>query len=127
MAGSATPSKAHRKRLLQRLLAQALTYPEAWEDNPWGESPVAKVGKKIFVFVGSPEQPGISVKLPQSSGPVLTLPCATPTGYGLGRAGWVTIDLAGPDAPPVAVLREWIDESYRAVAPKTLVRRLDSD
>ena len=110
--------------MLDGLLVHALTYPEAWEDNPWGESPVAKVGKKIFLFVGTPEQPGISVKLPHSSGPVLTLPCATPTGYGLGRAGWVTIDLASPDAPPEPILLEWIDESYRAVAPKTLVKRL---
>jgi hypothetical protein len=27
--------------------------------------------------------------------------------------------------PPLDVLRKWIDESYRAVAPATLVKELD--
>ena len=30
------------------------------------------------------------------------------------------------DEVPVDLLEEWIDESYRAVAPKTLVKQLDT-
>ncbi len=46
--------------------------------------------------------------------------------YGLGRSGWVTIDLTKGRKPPVDLLKAWIDESYRAVAPKTLITRLST-
>jgi predicted DNA-binding protein (MmcQ/YjbR family) len=101
----------------KQLLGHALALPGAWVDHPWGED-VAKVGKKVFVFFGieSSEGAGMSVKLPQSQAIALAQPGAEPTGYGLGKAGWVSIRFGG-DAP-LEMLREWIDESYRAVAPK---------
>jgi predicted DNA-binding protein (MmcQ/YjbR family) len=104
----------------------ALSLPEAWEDQPWDESLVAKVGKKIFVFLGSPEEPGISVKLPDSAGHALSLVAGTPTGYGLGRHHWVSLDLAAGDCPDTEVLLDWVEESYRTVAPKRLVTQLDT-
>lgn len=114
------------ERLADQLLTLALGYPEAWEDHPWGDT-VAKVRKKIFVFVGvHDEHLGLTVKLPESAELALSFPWAERTGYGLGKAGWVTARFPiGTDAP-VDLLEEWIDESYRAVAPKTLVARLDA-
>lgn len=105
----------------------ALSYPEAQEDHPWGET-VVKVKKKVFVFLGKPEDGGVglSVKLPQSNLLALDLPFATPTGYGLGKAGWVTAQFSPKQKPPLDLLKQWIDESYRAVAPRTLVARLDA-
>ena len=35
-----------------RLRAAALALPGAWEDSPWEGDTVAKVGDKIFVFLG---------------------------------------------------------------------------
>ena len=104
----------------------ALGYPEAREDHPWGET-VIKVKKKVFVFLGHPEDGGVglSVKLPQSNLLALDLPFATPTGYGLGKAGWVTAHFSPKQKPPLELLKQWIDESYRAVAPRTLVAKLD--
>lgn len=56
----------------------------------------------------------------------LMLPFAEPTGYGLGKSGWVTATFnAGEKAPPVALLKQWLDESYRAIAPKKLVKALE--
>jgi hypothetical protein len=55
----------------------------------------------------------------------LSLPFASPTGYGLGKSGWVTARFAAKDKPPLEMLRKWIEESYRAVAPKELVKLLD--
>ena len=52
-------------------------------------------------------------------------PGAEPTGYSLGRAGWVTIPLRDT-TPPVEVLTDWVEESYRTVAPKRLVAELDA-
>ena len=101
-----------------KLLAFALSLPEAQEDHPWGDT-VAKVGKKIFVFVGADR---ITVKLEESHAHALSIDGAAPTGYGLGRAGWVTVPIAGI---PLDLLREWIEESYRIVAPKRLVTVLD--
>jgi predicted DNA-binding protein (MmcQ/YjbR family) len=106
----------------------ALAMPGAWQDTPWEEDHVAKVGKKIFVFMGdaSNPTPGITVKLPESQGQALGLDCVVPSGYGLGRAGWVTIDLAGRDRPSLEVLCDWVEESYRAIAPKKLIKELDA-
>ncbi|WP_428261070.1 MmcQ/YjbR family DNA-binding protein [Haliangium sp.] len=111
--------------LAEALRAHALSLPEAWEDHPWGES-VAKVGKKVFVFLGRPDPDsyGFSVKLPRSGDFALGLSFTTPTGYGLGRSGWVSATLTADELPPVEMLTAWIDESYRAVAPKKLAARL---
>jgi predicted DNA-binding protein (MmcQ/YjbR family) len=112
------------RAIRNRVLAFALALPEAYLDHPWGED-VAKVGKKVFVFFGTADgdEPGMSVKLPQSREQALFTPGAEPTGYGLGRAGWVNVPFRG--APPVAILQDWVDESYRAIAPKRLVAVLD--
>jgi predicted DNA-binding protein (MmcQ/YjbR family) len=114
--------------LQQELRDFAFGLPEAWEDHPWGES-VAKVGKKVFVFFGM-EQPdrdgpiGFSVKLPQSHDEAMALPFTEPTGYGLDRGHWVTVH--APADSPADMLTAWIEESYRAVAPKALLKGLDA-
>lgn len=116
---------ARRKAAGKALLRAALAYPEAAEDHPWGES-VVKVKGKIFVFFGVPaDRLHVTTKLPESRGLALELPFTEPTGYGLGKAGWVTATFEDGVEPPVPMLLQWIDESYRAVAPKTLVKRLD--
>ena len=115
-----------KKRSAASLLREfALRYPEAREDFPWGER-VVKVKDKVFVFLGRDEEGdvGVSVKLPSSGLLALALPFAAPTGYGLGKSGWVTARFGPKEKPPLQVLRAWIDESYRAVAPKKLVAGL---
>jgi predicted DNA-binding protein (MmcQ/YjbR family) len=109
-----------------KLSAFALSLPEAAEHFPWGER-VAKVNGKVFVFLGSDHASGpsgMSVKLVESQGHALSIEGAKPTGYGLGRAGWVSVPL---DAEGVTfdLLRDWIEESYRVIAPKRLVAELD--
>ena len=44
---------------------------------------------------------------------------------GRGGGGWVSIDLAAGDRPSADVLCDWVEESYRAIAPKKLVKQLD--
>jgi predicted DNA-binding protein (MmcQ/YjbR family) len=105
----------------------ALGLPDAYEDMPWEGDVVAKAGKKIFVFFGHAEGDAISLKLPESQEHALTIRGSQPTSYGLGKYGWVTVPIKGAGAPPLDLLREWIEESYRAVAPKRLVARLDSE
>ena len=58
------------------------------------------------------------MKLPHSSAIALQLPFVSPTGYGLGKAGWVTARLGAGASLPTGVLKAWIEESYAAVGPK---------
>jgi predicted DNA-binding protein (MmcQ/YjbR family) len=106
----------------------ALGLPEATEALPWGER-VAKVNKKVFVFLGRDMDThfGLAVKLPTSKKAALALPFTEPTGYGLGKSGWVSARLE-PGAPvSFEQLRDWVIESYCAVAPKALAALVGAD
>jgi predicted DNA-binding protein (MmcQ/YjbR family) len=116
-----------RHAVVDSLAEFALSLPEAWPDTPWGDR-VVKVGKKIFLFVSGPdsERPVATFKLPESRDHALSYPEAFPTRYGLGKHGWVTVfvDTVPPDEHEVLI--DFVEESYRAVATKTLVKRLDA-
>ena len=108
----------------ERLRDLALAYPEAYEEFPWGHRAI-KVKGKTFVFIALEEEGlSLSTKLPLSGVAALALPFASPTGYGLGKSGWVTARFAAGDEVPLELLHEWLDESYRAIAPKKLAARL---
>lgn len=123
----AVPDNAWRK--WRKVRAFALGLPGATEEFPWGES-VAKVNKKVFVFLGMTDgshPTAVTLKLTDDAAHAhaLTSPGAEPAGYGLGRAGWVRIPLEEQGAPRAELLCDWVEESYRAVAPKRLVAELD--
>jgi predicted DNA-binding protein (MmcQ/YjbR family) len=102
----------------------ALAYTGVVEEAPWGHR-AFKVNKKTFLFMGVEENHlGLSTKLPHSGAVALELSFAEPTGYGLGKSGWVSSSFKEGDDIPVSLLLEWIDESYRAIAPKKLVASL---
>ncbi|MFQ3666545.1 MAG: MmcQ/YjbR family DNA-binding protein [Sphingomonadaceae bacterium] len=106
------------------LRALALTYPQAQEDFPWGER-VIKVRGKIFVFLSHWKGGfNVTVKLPHSNEMARLFDCCAPAGYGLGKAGWITCRLFPDTDFDTALLPGWIDESYRAVAPRRLVQAL---
>jgi len=111
--------------VLAELRAFGLEYPGAHTKSPWPDHLDLAVKDKTFAYLSVAGEPfGISCKLPESGLAALELPFATPTAYGLGKSGWVTAKFAPGETPPVALLKEWIDESYRAVAPKKLVASL---
>ena len=63
----------------------------------------------------------LTVKLPVSRDFALVFDFAEPAGYGLGRAGWISCRFPpGGEVPDLDLLKRWIAESYRAVAPKKL-------
>ena len=106
----------------------ALTFPEVTEDHPWGHRAM-KVKGKVFVFLGGEKHEkelSLSVKLPSSRDMAVDLPFAEPTGYGMGKHGWVTARFEKVGDVPLDLLKAWIDESYRAIAPKKLVKLLES-
>ena len=76
---------------------------------------------KTFAYLSAAGDPfSLSCKLPCTGEEARAMPFVTPTGYGLGKSGWVTASWPEDVADPMAMFRAWIDESYRAQAPKKL-------
>jgi predicted DNA-binding protein (MmcQ/YjbR family) len=105
------------------LRAHGLGFPETEEDFPW-EHPVLKVRGKIFVFLDQEDGFGLTVKLPVSRDFALVFDFAAPAGYGLGRSGWISCRFAPGEPVDLELLKRWLAESYRAVAPKKLAALL---
>ncbi len=116
---AAAPLKHPAAKLLR---AAALKYPSTVEDFPWGHPAYKVAGKRAFLFFGAYEEDALSVsmKLPYRSEEALKMKGAKPTDYGLGRSGWVTFTYGPKAKAPMAKLADYLDESWRAVAPKKL-------
>lgn len=112
--------------LIAQLRAVCLAFPEASERETW-DAPTFRVREKIFVKAGYDERHCVAwVKA--RAGVQEMLVSADPVRFFvppyLGGRGWVGINLHNdPDWEEVADL---IDESYRLIAPKSLVRQLDT-
>lgn len=112
--------------ILKELRAFGLAYPGAHTKSPWPGHLDLAVNDKTFAYLSIEGEPfKISCKLPRSGKAALMLPFTEPTGYGLGKSGWISAHFAPGETPPVELLQAWIDESYRAQAPKKLVAKLD--
>jgi predicted DNA-binding protein (MmcQ/YjbR family) len=108
---------------LEEIVAR-LPQAERVDVAAWDGEPTFRVNGKTFIF-SSPDASGISVKLPkdEAAAVVATDPKADPTGYGLGRHGWISLSI-----PPTTSakrwreIEEWIRTSYTLVAPNKLAR-----
>jgi predicted DNA-binding protein (MmcQ/YjbR family) len=104
-----------------------MAYPGVHSKAPWPGHDDLAVKDKTFAYLPVAGDPfSLSVKLPYTGEVALDLPYAKPTGYGLGKSGWVTLTPAEEEMPPLQQILDWIDESYRAQAPKRLVKELDA-
>ncbi|HEX8308531.1 MAG TPA: MmcQ/YjbR family DNA-binding protein [Allosphingosinicella sp.] len=113
--------------ILKALRGFGLAYPGAHSKAPWPEHDDLAVNDKTFAYLPVAGQPfTLSVKLPYTGEIALQLPYAKPTAYGLGKSGWVSFTPAEGEMPSLEQLKDWVDESYRAQAPKRLVKQLDS-
>jgi predicted DNA-binding protein (MmcQ/YjbR family) len=97
-----------------RIAAHALGKPGAWEDQPWEGDVVAKVGPKIFAFLG-PATVGVKCAatreeadewLARYPGDATVMPY-------IGRSGWNVLRLDGEI--PDEELVEAVDASYDMV------------
>lgn len=111
---------------IRELRELGLSYPGAHLKSPWPGHEDLAVKDRTFAYLPPEGEPfSISCKLPDSSHIALLLPYATPTGYGLGKSGWVSAKIPDGEPVPLDLFRAWIDESYRAQAPKKLIAELD--
>jgi predicted DNA-binding protein (MmcQ/YjbR family) len=111
---------------LAKLEAIVARLPEAVrvDIEAWGGEPTFRVNGKNFVFA-SQDGTSLSVKLPkeEADAVVATDRHAEPTGYGLGRSGWISVSLPGRvSAARWKEVEEWVRTSYTLVAPKKLAR-----
>jgi hypothetical protein len=114
-------------KVLKELRAFGLAYPGAHTKSPWPGHLDLAVNDKTFAYLSIEGEPfKISCKLPHSAEIALLLPFCEPTPYGLGKSGWVSAQFPDNMIPSLPMLKEWIDESYRAQAPKKLVKELDA-
>ena len=116
---SGTSNMARLEAIASRLPEATRVDVEAWDGHP-----TFRVRDKNFVFADH-DATHITVKLPKDEAEALTAsdPNATPAGYGLGRHGWVAIDLpATPKAADWEQIEEWVRTSYTLVAPKALAK-----
>jgi predicted DNA-binding protein (MmcQ/YjbR family) len=100
--------------LAARLRAAALALPGAWEDSPWDGDTVAKVGDKIFVFLGEQSVGVKSASSRQEADEWLhRYPDDASVLAYIGRHGWNSLRLGG--AIGEDELLEAIETSYDIV------------
>ncbi|AQA21392.1 hypothetical protein BTZ20_4966 [Rhodococcus sp. MTM3W5.2] len=112
-------------RRLEEIIAD-LPEAERVDVAAWGDHPTFRVRGKNFVFSdATAEHLSFKLTMDEAAAVVATEPGASPSGYGLGRHGWVALEVeTGADEERWAQLREWVRTSFILVAPKTLARRV---
>ncbi|CAA9565051.1 MAG: hypothetical protein AVDCRST_MAG87-1880 [uncultured Thermomicrobiales bacterium] len=115
--------------ILAPVRAICLAYPEAIETETFG-APTFQVRSKNFAMLHQPEgRTAVWCKAPP--GAQAAYVTSEPDRYYappyLGPKGWVAAWLDPERTPDWDEIAAIIDESYRLVAPKRLVARLDSE
>ena len=113
---------------LEQIVAR-LPEAERVDIEAWGDEPTFRVRGKNFIFT-DPRAGGISVKLTkeEAAAVVATDPRAEPTGYGLGRHGWVSVGIGNrAGAARWKQIEEWVRTSYTLVAPKALAKIVQAE
>jgi predicted DNA-binding protein (MmcQ/YjbR family) len=110
---------------LEAVVAQ-LPETERVDIAEWGDHPTFRVRGKNFVFCDQ-EARHLSLKLPkdEAAAVVATEQSVEPTGYGLGRHGWISVTVdENADDERWQQIEEWVRTSFTLVAPKTLARQV---
>ena len=102
------------------LLGYCLAKSGAWQDEPWENDVVVKVGPKVFAFLGSESSSTVGVKCGASRDAadewLLRYPGDASVMPYIGRSGWNSLRLTG--AIPDDELLEAVDGSYDTVVSK---------
>lgn len=117
----------HPAATLKAIRTFALALPGTQPKSPWPGHDDVAVNDKTFLYLGIDEdRVSVGVKLRVSGAEVLRLPNAKPMAYGLGKSGWVSVAFDPSAAPPLETVKRWVMESYRAQAPKRLLKELEA-
>jgi predicted DNA-binding protein (MmcQ/YjbR family) len=100
----------------ERVRALALSFPQTYEDAPWG-FPVFKVGTNtLFAWMTQEEdRVDVTVKLTAEEREIAELLPWVRRASHVGRYGWITVEVTDEDT--LAAALEWVRESYWLKAP----------
>jgi hypothetical protein len=94
--------------------ARSACHPGVETKSPWPGHDDLAVNGKTFAYLGTEGEPfSVSLKLPYTGDEALQLPFAKPTGYGLGKSGWVTFEPTLAEMPSIVQLKSWIGSHER--------------
>ena len=110
-------------RFADQIRTLALSFPETYEDEPWGH-PVFKVAENRMFGSMSAEPPvRLTVKLTAEEREIATLlPFVSIARY-VGRYGWITAEVTDEESLEAAL--EWLRESYWLKAPPHLRKAVE--
>lgn len=123
------PQTPHQ-RAESTLIAYGLTFPETSTGPAWPPTRGLYVRKKMFAVFGEKAQPldtlTIIMKLPISAEMAEGLPFVRPARGWYKQHNWVTAHFGADDdvLAELETLRGWLKQSYVAVAPKKLGRKV---
>lgn len=97
------------------LIGYCLAKPGAWLDEPWEGDVVAKVGDKIFAFLGAGDAVGVKLGRNREEADewLRRYPQDASVSAYIGRHGWNVLRVDG--RIPAEEVRDAIDESYDRV------------
>ena len=109
---------------LTKLRRLAKSFPETQEVEAWGH-PTFRAGNKIFASFGEHEEsPTIGVKQTKPDQLILVEDPRFFVSPYVGKHGWIGIYIEDVEWPQVADL---VEQSYRLVALKRMVKALDEE
>lgn len=105
--------------LAERIRSLALSWPETYEDEPWGFPAFKVAANKVFAWMW--EDGGalhVTVKLTPEEREIAHLLPYTRQASHIGRYGWITATVS--DEESLEAVLEWLRESYWLKAPEHL-------
>jgi len=111
------------QRVAGRIREVALSFPEAYEDSPWGH-PVFKVAdNRMFAGMSNEAPIKLTVKLTAEEREIaMLLPFVSIARY-VGRYGWITAEITDEESLEAGL--EWLRESYWLKAPTHLRKAVE--
>ena len=100
----------------------ALSFPEATEQETWGQPTFRVRGKMFAAMSAEGDSASVKASLEAQAALVGSEPETFSVARYLGQHGWVSIDLRRVDPEEMA---ELLDEGWRATAPKRVVAAYD--
>ena len=115
------------EELAARIHELALSFPGTYEDRPWGDFPVYKVGEnRVFAWVvRDGESVRVTLKVTREEREIAGLLPFVSTARYVGRYGWITADVTDDESLDAAL--EWLRESYWLKAPAHLRHAVEGE
>ena len=123
--GMSEVPESFRYEISETIRSLALALPDTTEGTSCVNR-AFKAGNKNFAFLGEKDEGcGLRLKLDASVPDLAERAIDQPEMYEVGKGGWAMIRFAPDAAPAVTDLETWLVESFRLLAPKRVVAKLE--